>query len=178
MRAGYQVLRQLFTEKILGDAGTTVIIQQRLTAREFFLFALAEGTDAILFGTAMDYKRLKDGDQGPHTGGMGAVPPVPFVSSKLEEQVMVEVVRPLVAEMARRGTPYRSIIYCGMMLTTEGPTLLEVNVRFGDPEAQVLLPRLDQENGPILAEILLATTKDGALKNSPFVSAQRPQCAS
>jgi phosphoribosylamine--glycine ligase len=149
---------------MLMAGGKDVVIQERLDGVEFSFFALSDGKVAVPVGSAIDYKRLLDGSIGPNTGGMGAVSPVPFVTKILEDRVMREVVRPLLWVMARRGTPCRGIIYCGMMLTKEGLKVLEVNVRFGDPEAQGLLPRLDQVNGATLAELLVATTKDGELE--------------
>ena len=129
-----------------------VVIEEYLTGTEASLFALADGETAIPFGTAQDYKRALDGDEGPNTGGMGAVSPAPALSSAMEERAMAEIVRPTVAAMRARGTPFRGVLYAGLMITNDGPKLIEFNVRFGDPECQVLMPRLESD----LAEILNA----------------------
>ncbi|MGD9740155.1 MAG: phosphoribosylamine--glycine ligase [Bauldia sp.] len=135
-----------------GDAGSAIIVEEYLDGREASLFALSDGTTVIPFGTAQDYKRAGDGDTGPNTGGMGAISPAPALTSALVEEAMATIVRPTIAEMARRGTPFRGVLYAGLMLTADGPKLIEYNVRFGDPECQVLMRRLDSD----LAEILLA----------------------
>jgi phosphoribosylamine--glycine ligase len=123
----------------LGEAGASVVIEECMTGEEVSLFALCDGTDAIFLGAAQDHKRVGDGDVGPNTGGMGAFSPVPGFDPG---PAMDGFVRPALAEMARRGTPFRGILFAGLMLTPEGAKLVEYNVRFGDPECQALLPRL------------------------------------
>jgi len=129
-----------------------VVIEELLTGREASLFALSDGETVIPFGTAQDYKRAHDRDRGPNTGGMGAISPAPSLSPAMAERAMDEIVRPTIAAMKTRGTPFRGVLYAGLMVTAEGPKLIEYNVRFGDPECQVLMPRLESD----LAEILLA----------------------
>jgi phosphoribosylamine--glycine ligase len=136
----------------------TIIIEECMTGPEVSLFALCDGTTALKLASAQDHKRVGDGDTGPNTGGMGAYSPAPIFTAALEEDAMDRIVRPTLAEMARRGTPFRGILYAGLMLTSDGPKLIEYNVRFGDPECQVLMLRLKSD---LLAALLAAT--DGEL---------------
>ena len=124
---------------LFGDAGAAVVIEEFLTGDEVSLFALCDGEDALLLGSAQDYKRVGDGDVGPNTGGMGACTPVPNFPHKLEEACVELIIRPVLKEMVRKGMPFRGILFAGLMLTEEGAKLIEFNVRFGDPECQVLL---------------------------------------
>jgi phosphoribosylamine--glycine ligase len=133
-----------------GAAGDTVLIENCLVGEEASLFALVDGASVLEFGTAQDHKRVGEGDTGPNTGGMGAYAPAPCLTPELTERAMAEIVRPTVAGMAAEGTPYRGVLYAGLMLTTSGPQLLEFNVRFGDPECQALLPRLMTDLGQLL----------------------------
>lgn len=126
----------------LGEAGRACVIEECLVGEEVSVFALCDGTDAIPLGAAQDHKRVGDGDTGPNTGGMGAYSPPPALTKALEEETMARIIRPALAEMARRGTPFRGILFAGLMLTDDGPKLIEFNVRFGDPECQVLMLRL------------------------------------
>ncbi len=125
-----------------GDAGKRIIIEQRISGPEASLFALLDGENAILMATAQDHKRANDNDQGPNTGGMGAISPSPSLDKTLEDQVMAEIVNPVVRGMAAEDTPYRGVLYVGLMLTKNGPQVIEFNCRLGDPEAQAILPRL------------------------------------
>lgn len=137
-------------DRIHGDAGATVVIEACLVGEEVSFFALCDGANAVPFGAAQDHKRVGEGDTGPNTGGMGAYSPPPAFTPELERQVMDAVVRPTLAEMARRGTPFRGLLFCGLMLTEAGPRVLEFNVRFGDPECQVLMLRLMSDLVPAL----------------------------
>jgi phosphoribosylamine---glycine ligase len=141
-----------------GAAGAEVVIEECLEGEEASFFALCDGRTALPIGTAQDHKRAYDGDQGPNTGGMGAYSPAPILSADLQERVMREIIRPTLSAMAERGTPYTGILYAGLMITAQGPKLIEYNVRFGDPETQVLMPRLKTD----LAAALLAAC-DGVL---------------
>jgi phosphoribosylamine--glycine ligase len=136
--------------RIHGDAGATVVIEECLVGEEVSFFALCDGVNAIPFGAAQDHKRVGEGDTGPNTGGMGAYSPPPAFTAALEQQVMETIVRPTLAEMARRGAPFRGVLFCGLMLTEVGPRVLEFNVRFGDPECQVLMLRLMSDLVPAL----------------------------
>ncbi len=140
-----------------GDAGKQLLIEERISGPEASLFALVDGADCQFMASAQDHKRAYDNDEGPNTGGMGAISPSPRLSDALVEQVMEDVVRPLARGMADEGTPYRGILYVGLMLTETGPQVIEFNCRFGDPEAQVILPRLKSD----IVSAMKATTEGG-----------------
>ncbi len=142
----------------LGAAGAELVIEECLVGEEASFFALCDGTRALPLASAQDHKRAHDGDTGPNTGGMGAYSPAPVLTPALERQVMEEIVAPTLAAMRARGTPYRGVLYAGLMITAEGPKLIEYNCRFGDPETQVLMPRLASD----LVEALVAAC-DGTL---------------
>jgi phosphoribosylamine--glycine ligase len=134
----------------LGDAGRSVVIEECLVGEEVSLFVLSDGIDAIPLGSAQDHKRVGDGDTGANTGGMGAFAPTPALPPALEHDAMERILRPALAELARRGTPFRGVLYAGLMITADGPKLIEFNVRFGDPECQVLMLRLKSDLLPAL----------------------------
>jgi phosphoribosylamine--glycine ligase len=138
-----------------GVAGAEVVIEECLTGEEASFFALSDGTNVVPLATAQDHKRVGDGDTGPNTGGMGAYSPAPAMTPMLVERALSEIVRPTIAAMAARGTPFRGVLYAGLMLTAGGPKLIEYNVRFGDPETQALMLRLDSD----LLELMLATAE-------------------
>lgn len=151
-----------------GEAGAEVVIEEFLTGEEASFFALTDGKTVLPFGSAQDHKRVGDGDTGPNTGGMGAYSPAPVLNPRLEQQAMELIVRPTVTAMAQEGMPYVGVLYAGLMLTPQGPKLIEYNARFGDPECQVLMMRLDED----LVPLLLATAEGrlaehGAVKLSP-----------
>jgi phosphoribosylamine--glycine ligase len=127
-----------------------VVIEEFLDGPEVSLFALSDGVTAVPLQPAQDFKRAYDGDEGPNTGGMGAYTPLPWAPEGLTDQVMREVVRPTIDELARRGLPYQGVLYVGLALTAKGPKVIEFNARFGDPEAQVLLDRLETPLGGLL----------------------------
>ncbi|SEG76075.1 phosphoribosylamine--glycine ligase [Nonomuraea solani] len=127
-----------------------VVIEEFLDGPEISLFALCDGSTAVPLQLAQDFKRAYDGGQGPNTGGMGAYTPLPWAPDGLTEQVMREVVHPTIGELARRGLPYQGVLYVGLALTSKGPKVIEFNARFGDPEAQVLLDRLETPLGGLL----------------------------
>ncbi|WP_298952741.1 phosphoribosylamine--glycine ligase [uncultured Methylobacterium sp.] len=134
----------------LGAAGAEVVIEEFLSGEEASFFALCDGTSAVAFGTAQDHKRVFDGDRGPNTGGMGAYSPAPVLTPALEAEVMERIIRPTLDGMRARGTPFSGVLYAGLMLTDAGPKLIEYNVRFGDPECEVLMPRLESDLVPLL----------------------------
>jgi len=142
-----------------GASGSTVVIEEFLEGEEASVFALCDGTDVVLLPSAQDHKRVWDGDRGPNTGGMGAYSPAPVMTDEMTARVRDEIILPSVRRMAERGTPFTGVLFAGIMVTTEGPKLIEYNVRFGDPECQVLLLRLKSD----LLELLLATAR-GELK--------------
>jgi len=125
-----------------GEAGAEVVIEEFMEGEEASLFVLCDGTDVLAIGTAQDHKRVGDGDTGPNTGGMGAYSPAPVLTDAVLAQAMEEIVKPTVAEMARRGTPFQGVLYAGLMIKDGRARLVEYNVRFGDPECQVLMMRL------------------------------------
>jgi len=135
-----------------GDAGAEVVIEEFMEGEEASYFILCDGKTALPIGTAQDHKRVGDGDTGPNTGGMGAYSPAPVLTDAIAQKAMDEIVNPTVAEMARRGTPYKGILYAGLMIKDGQPRLVEYNVRFGDPECQVLMMRL----GAQALDLLLA----------------------
>ncbi len=125
-----------------GGAGTQVVIEEFMTGQEASFFVLCDGKDVLAMGSAQDHKRVGEGDTGPNTGGMGAYSPAPVLDSAMQQKAMDEIIRPVVAEMARRGMPYQGVLFAGLMIEDGQPRLVEFNVRFGDPEAQVLMMRL------------------------------------
>ena len=131
-----------FSGDAFGDAGRRVIVEEGLSGPECSLLVLCDGRRVVPLAPSQDFKRLSDGDTGPNTGGMGAYSPVPEVDDDLVHQLLFGAVEPLVAVLRSRGIDYRGVLYAGLMLTPEGPKVLEYNVRFGDPEAQAVLPRL------------------------------------
>ncbi len=150
-RAAAKAWARLCLEGGFGDAGATIIIEEFLTGDEVSVFALCDGTDAIPLTPARDYKRLGDGGTGPNTGGMGCYSPVPDLAADLVDTTLRDVIAPVLRMLAEDGTPYRGFLYAGLMLTDEGPKVLEFNCRLGDPETQVVLPRLAQDLLPLLA---------------------------
>ena len=135
----------------LGEAGRSVVIEEMLVGEEASFFALCDGEEAVALGSAQDHKRVGEGDVGPNTGGMGAYSPPPVFTPDMERRTMRRIVRPALAELARRGTPFRGILFAGLMLTADGPKLIEFNARFGDPECQALLLRLRSDLLGLLA---------------------------
>jgi phosphoribosylamine--glycine ligase len=135
---------------VLDAPGARVVVEERLHGREASLIALCDGLDALALPLSRDHKRLADGDRGPNTGGMGAVSPLADLPDDEIPGLVEAFHRPILAELARRGTPFRGALYAGLMLTDDGPVLLECNARFGDPETQAVLPRLAVALGPLL----------------------------
>jgi len=150
-------LVSMIDDAAFGAAGTTVVVEEGLTGPEVSLLAISDGTAVARFPAARDYKPIGEGNTGPNTGGMGSVSPVPDIPDHLADQLVDEVHRPVIAEMARRGMPFSGVLYAGIMMTPGGPKVLEFNVRFGDPETQALLPRVDGD----LGEVLLAAAAGG-----------------
>ena len=150
-----------------GSAGAEVVIEEFMTGEEASFFALSDGTDVIAFGSAQDHKRVGDGDVGPNTGGMGAYSPAPVLTADLEAAVMDRIIRPTVATLAAEGTPYVGVLFAGLMLTDEGPKLIEYNCRFGDPECQVLMMRF---RGDFAALLYAAASETIAAAEAPAFS--------
>ncbi|MEM9107135.1 MAG: phosphoribosylamine--glycine ligase [Pseudomonadota bacterium] len=133
-----------------GDAGAEVVVEEFLSGEEASMFFLCDGKTALPLGTAQDHKRVGDGDSGPNTGGMGAYSPAPVLDSTLQQRVLDEIVNPTLVGMAEAGTPFQGVLYAGLMIDESGPKLIEYNVRFGDPECQVLMMRLESDLVPLL----------------------------
>ena len=131
-------------------AGRTIVIEEALLGRELSLFALCDGRSAVALPAATDYKRLLEGNEGPNTGGMGAYAPLGWASDSLQEEILDTLVKPTLQELLRRGIQYRGVLYAGVMVTESGPKIIEFNVRFGDPETQVVLPKVEEGLGDIL----------------------------
>jgi phosphoribosylamine--glycine ligase len=138
--------------RAFGAAGHRIVIEEGLTGHELSLLVLCDGQRVLPLAPAQDFKRVGDGDLGPNTGGMGAYSPVPMAGPEIVDAVVEQAVEPLVAALRRRGIDYRGVLYAGLMLTPMGPKVVEYNVRFGDPEAQVVLPRLDGDVAGLLAD--------------------------
>ena len=138
---------------LFADGDAEAVIEEYLTGEEVSLFVLTDGEALVPFGSAQDHKRVGDGDTGPNTGGMGAYSPAPVLTPELEARALAEIVAPTVRAMAAAGTPFSGVLYAGLMLTADGPRLIEYNARFGDPECQVLMPRF---TGDLAATLLAA----------------------
>jgi phosphoribosylamine---glycine ligase len=160
--AAERAVRESMMEHRFGSAGDRIVLEEFLVGEEASYFVLADGTAMMPLGSAQDHKRIFDNDQGPNTGGMGAFSPSPLVTPQMEQRVIEEIVKPVLQGMVDEGAPFRGFLYVGLMLTTAGPKVIEFNVRFGDPEAQVVLPRLDED----LSALLLAAAT-GVLPSRP-----------
>jgi phosphoribosylamine--glycine ligase len=130
-------------ERVFGEAGRQMVIEEFLPGREMSIHVLTDGISHFILPIAQDHKRLGEGDSGPNTGGMGAYAPAPFATTELQTQISQQVVEPVLAAFRKEGIDFRGILYIGIIWTTEGPSILEFNVRGGDPETQVLLPLID-----------------------------------
>ena len=151
--AARAAVHRLMRRGALGTAGRRVVIEERLEGREVSVLAITDGERVHPLAPARDYKRLADGDRGPNTGGMGAFSPVPDVTSELLDQIRRRILEPAVAGLAAEGRPFRGVLYAGLMLTAAGPQVLEFNCRWGDPEAQVLIPRLATDLAALCWEV-------------------------
>ncbi|MFK7902828.1 MAG: phosphoribosylamine--glycine ligase [Nitratireductor sp.] len=143
-----------------GEAGAEVVVEEFLIGEEASLFAVCDGQTAMLMGTAQDHKRVGEGDTGPNTGGMGAYSPAPILDQEMIDEVMSDIIVPTMAAMHYKGMPFKGVLYAGLILTEDGPQLIEYNVRFGDPECQVLMPRLKSD----IVEILMASATGDLLE--------------
>jgi len=143
-------IRAAMVDRAFGEAGTRLVLEECLTGPEVSFFVVADGEHFTPLITAQDHKRIFDDDRGPNTGGMGAFAPSPIVGPELQGAIEREVVAPVLEGLAREGTPFRGFLYCGLMLTDDGPKVIEFNVRFGDPEAQVVLPLIERPLAPLL----------------------------
>jgi phosphoribosylamine--glycine ligase len=151
LAAAESAVRATMGDRRFGAAGDRLVIEECLRGPEVSFFVISDGTRAVPIGTAQDHKRIFDDDRGPNTGGMGAFAPSPLVDAALYDRVMREIVEPVIAGMTADGHPYRGFLYVGLMLTDNGPKVIEFNARLGDPEAQVILPLVDEPLAPLLA---------------------------
>jgi len=160
-----EAVREIFSGRF-GNAGAEAVIEEFLEGEEASFFALTDGSTIVPFGSAQDHKRVGEGDTGPNTGGMGAYSPAPVLTAELEGLAMTRIIAPTVRAMADEGCPYSGVLYAGLMLTKDGPKLIEYNARFGDPECQVLMMRLKSD----LVELLLACAENrlGAIQPPRF----------
>ncbi len=163
------VVTAMMVDRRFGDAGDRIVLEEFLAGQEASYFVLADGTNFVQLGSAQDHKRIFDDDRGPNTGGMGAFAPSPLITAEMSRRVSEEIVSPVLAGMDQEGHPYRGFLYVGLMLTADGPKVIEFNVRFGDPEAQVVLPMLDEDLAWLLGE---AAT--GALPSRPAQFRREP----
>jgi phosphoribosylamine--glycine ligase len=154
---------QAALDAMFAGGKSDVVIEECLEGEEVSFFAVTDGTTIVPFGSAQDHKRVGDGDTGPNTGGMGAYSPAKIFTPELERQAMEEIVRPTVTALAKQGHPYSGVLYAGLMLTSEGPKLIEYNARFGDPECQVLMMRLESD----LLELMCAAAKGNLAEAEP-----------
>ena len=145
-----KVVDEMLSGSAFGDAGRRLVIERCLKGPELSFFVLTDGIRAMPLGSAQDHKRALDGDKGPNTGGMGAFAPSPLCDAVLQHRILAEIVQPTLAGLRAEGTPYRGFLYCGLMLTAAGPRVIEFNARLGDPEAQVVLPLVDEPLLPLL----------------------------
>jgi phosphoribosylamine--glycine ligase len=163
-RAADEAITAAMEARQFGAAGARIVLEECLSGPEVSFFALCDGRRAVPLGSAQDHKRVHDGDRGPNTGGMGAFAPSPLVDEPMAGRIMQEIVEPVMRGMREEGHPYRGFLYAGLMLTCQGPMVIEFNVRFGDPEAQVVVPMIDEPLAP-----LLAAAADGTLGDREVV---------
>ena len=157
-------VRDAMVERRFGSAGDRVVLEEFLVGQEASYFVLSDGRSFVRMSSAQDHKRIHDGDHGPNTGGMGAFAPSPLVTPELEQRVLDEIVEPVLDGMRAEGYPFKGFLYVGLMLTAAGPKVVEFNVRFGDPEAQVILPMLDEDLPQLLMSAATGTLPSRAAR--------------
>lgn len=157
-------VRAAMIDRAFGDAGSRIVLEERLEGPEVSFFVIADGEHAVPLVAAQDHKRMFDGDRGPNTGGMGAFAPSPLVDELLQATILRAIVTPVLTGLIKEGTPYRGVLYCGLMLAADGPKVIEFNVRLGDPEAQVVLPAIAEPLTPILWAAATGTLRTGSVR--------------
>jgi phosphoribosylamine---glycine ligase len=167
--AASEAIRSVMVERRFGAAGERVVLEEFMVGQEASYFVLTDGSSAMALGSAQDHKRIFDDDEGPNTGGMGAFAPSPLVTPEIERRIQDEIVRPVLDGMTAEGHPFRGFLYVGLMLTGSGPRVVEFNVRFGDPEAQVVLPMMNED-----LSALLWAAASGALPDRPAMFRAEP----
>lgn len=144
-KEGCGAIDLMMVDKIFGSAGTKIVVEDCLKGEEASILVLSDGKNVVPLASSQDHKRIFDNDQGPNTGGMGAYSPAPIVTDEIFKQIMEEIINPIITGMQKEGKPYKGVLYAGIMITKDGPKVLEFNVRFGDPETQAILPRLNTD---------------------------------
>jgi phosphoribosylamine--glycine ligase len=169
--AAEAAVRHAMIDRTFGSAGERVVFEEFLVGEEASYFVLTDGAAYMPLASAQDHKRIFDDDRGPNTGGMGAFAPSPLITPDVEHRVVAEIVEPVLQGMKQEGNPYRGFLYVGLMLTAAGPKVIEFNVRFGDPEAQVVLPMLDEPLAPLLGAAAAGTlpSRPARFRNEPHV---------
>jgi phosphoribosylamine---glycine ligase len=165
-----EAVRRAMDERQFGDAGARLVIEECLSGPEVSFFALCDGARAVPLASAQDHKRVFDGDRGPNTGGMGAFAPSPLLDLELQAAIVRDIVEPVLRGMRADGTEYRGFLYAGLMLTCSGPKVIEFNVRFGDPEAQAVMPLIDSDLLPLITSAADGKVNSGALRMKDAVS--------
>ena len=158
---------EMLEKNKFGDAGKSILIEERINGIEASVFAVSDGNNAVLIGTAQDHKRAYDNDEGPNTGGMGAISPAPALDQDLNKEIFNNIITPTINGMKLEGNPYEGILYAGVMITNRGPKLIEFNCRFGDPETQVVLPRLDTDLVSIVQKTIKKNLKEMSIDFIP-----------
>jgi len=162
-------VNEMMVKRSFGDAANKVIIEECLVGEEASIIVISDGKNVVPLASSQDHKRIFDGDKGPNTGGMGAYSPAPAVSAAIFRKIMDKVISPMIKGMAKEGKPYKGVLYAGIMLTDEGPKVLEFNARFGDPETQAIMPRLKND----IVDLMLRSI-DGRLENYSLDWDSRP----
>lgn len=167
LKEAQAAISEALDKRAFGDSGASILIEEFLDGTEASLLAFTDGTTVLPMDSAQDHKAVFDGDEGPNTGGMGALSPAPVLTPELRERAIREILEPTVAELARRGIDYRGVLYAGLMITAKGPEVIEFNCRFGDPEIQALVPRMEQDIVPIMLACADGTLADCTLDWKP-----------
>jgi len=171
LEEAHEALDQIVRERAFGAAGDQVVIEEKMDGEEVSIFALTDGTHYVLLTPSQDHKPIGEGGTGPNTGGMGAFSPAPIVDGALLNRICREIVEPTLEGMQEEGTPYRGLLYCGLMITHQGPKVVEYNCRFGDPEAQVVLPLVESDLVDVFESVVDGTLDNGGLRASSRTAA-------
>ncbi len=171
LEEAHEALDQIVQDRAFGDAGDRVVIEEKMDGEEVSIFALTDGSHYVLLTPSQDHKPIGEGGTGPNTGGMGAFSPAPIVDNALLTRICREVVEPTLQGMEEEGTPYRGVLYCGLMITNEGPKVVEYNCRLGDPEAQVVLPLVESDLVDVFDSLAEGMLETGSLRASSGAAA-------
>ena len=171
LEEAHDALDEIVQDRAFGDAGDQVVIEEKMEGEEVSIFALTDGTHYVLLSPSQDHKPIGEGGTGPNTGGMGAFSPAPIVDGTLLNRVCREIIEPTLQGMQEEGTPYQGVLYCGLMITDEGPKVVEYNCRLGDPEAQVVLPLVESDLVDVFESMAEGTLETGSLRASSRAAA-------